>query len=173
VCSFFWASDGGRLAASGEALIIQQVGAFGSGLGFKAAVLDLGDLWQLLFGGGLVFWLFLCSGALRPAMKSAKRVMPSLFLYASSRYPLFYLPALFYPPHQLAIIDNWRFWIIICGSRVLRAFRDGCWCRHVRPDGARQHQRLPRAWSIWTRFSTLLGGIVGTGHHWYSPVKAR
>ena len=36
-----------------------------------------------------------------------------LFLYVAVAIPVFYLPALFYGPHDnFAVIDNWRFWII-------------------------------------------------------------
>jgi nitric oxide reductase subunit B len=131
--------------------------------------LDLGRFWQILLAAALIFWLFLMFRALRPAiMKEGKSDLSALFLYAAVAIPLFYVPALFYGPHSnFAVIDNWRFWIIhlwVEGffelfATVLVAIM----FRYMGLVSARSATRLVYLDAILF----LLGGIVGTGHHWY------
>ncbi|GEJ57810.1 nitric-oxide reductase large subunit [Anaeromyxobacter diazotrophicus] len=131
--------------------------------------LDLGRFWQLLLAAGLLFWLFLMFRALRPAIhKEGKGEISALFLYAATAIPVFYLPALFYGPRtNFAIIDNWRFWIIhlwVEGffelfATVLVAIM----FRHIGLVSTRTATRLVYLDAILF----LVGGIMGTGHHWY------
>jgi len=131
--------------------------------------LDLGRFWQILLAAGLVFWLYLMFRALRPAIKKEGRsALSALFLYAAVAIPLFYLPALFYGPHSnFAVIDNWRFWIIhlwVEGffelfATVLVAIM----FRYMGIVSTRSATRLVYLDAILF----LVGGIVGTGHHWY------
>lgn len=131
--------------------------------------LDLGRFWQILLAAALIFWLFLMFRALRPAiMKEGKSDLSALFLYAAVAIPLFYVPALFYGPRSnFAVIDNWRFWIIhlwVEGffelfATVLVAIM----FRYMGIVSARSATRLVYLDAILF----LIGGIVGTGHHWY------
>jgi len=131
--------------------------------------LDLGRFWQLLLAVALVFWIFLMFRALRPAIaKEGTSDLSALFLYAAVAIPLFYVPALFYGPHSnFAVIDNWRFWIIhlwVEGffelfATVLVAIM----FRYMGIVSARSATRLVYLDAILF----LIGGIVGTGHHWY------
>lgn len=131
--------------------------------------LDLGRFWQLLLAAALIFWLFLMFRALQPAItKEGKSDLSALFLYAAVAIPLFYVPALFYGPHSnFTIIDNWRFWIIhlwVEGffelfATVLVAIM----FRYMGIVSARAATRLVYLDAILF----LIGGIVGTGHHWY------
>lgn len=131
--------------------------------------LDLGRFWQLLLAAGLLFWLFLMFRALRPAIrKEGKSEISALFLYAATAIPVFYLPALFYGPRtNFAVIDNWRFWIIhlwVEGffelfATVLVAIM----FRHLGLVSTRTATRLVYLDAILF----LVGGIMGTGHHWY------
>ncbi len=131
--------------------------------------LDLGRFWQILLAIALIFWLFLMFRALRPAItKEGKSDLSALFLYAAAAIPLFYVPAMFYGPHSnFAVIDNWRFWIIhlwVEGffelfATVLVAIM----FRYMGIVSARSATRLVYLDAILF----LIGGIVGTGHHWY------
>jgi nitric oxide reductase subunit B len=131
--------------------------------------LDLGRFWQLLLAAGLGLWLYLMFRALRPAIKEeGKSDLSALFLYAAVAIPLFYVPALFYGPHtNFAVIDNWRFWIIhlwVEGffelfATVLVAIM----FRHMGIVSTRSATRLVYLDAILF----LVGGIIGTGHHWY------
>ncbi len=131
--------------------------------------LDLGRFWQILLAAGLIFWLFLMFRALRPAIKrEGKSDLSALSLYAALAIPLFYLPALFYGPKtNFTVIDNWRFWIIhlwVEGffelfATVLVAIM----FRFMGIVSTRTATRLVYLDAILF----LVGGIVGTGHHWY------
>jgi len=132
--------------------------------------LDLGRFWQILLAAGLVFWLFLMFRALRPAMKlrGEQGELPSLFLYAAVAIPVFYLPAMLYGPHtNLAVIENWRFWIIhLWVEGFFELFATVLVAVMFVQMGlitARTATRLVYLDAILY----LAAGIVGTGHHWY------
>jgi nitric oxide reductase subunit B len=132
--------------------------------------LDLGRVWQVVLALGLIFWLFLMFRALRPAMKKGgdQGEIPSLFLYAAVAIPVFYLPAMFYGPHtNLAVIENWRFWIIhLWVEGFFELFATVLVAVMFVQMGlitARTATRLVYLDAILY----LAAGIVGTGHHWY------
>ena len=132
--------------------------------------LDLGRFWQVLLAVGLVFWLFLMFRALRPAMKvrGDQGEIPALFLYSAVAIPLFYVPAMFYGPHtNLAVIENWRFWIIhLWVEGFFELFATVLVAVMFVQMGlitARSAARLVYLDAILY----LAAGIVGTGHHWY------
>jgi nitric oxide reductase subunit B len=131
--------------------------------------LDLGRFWQLLLAVGLVFWLFLMFRALRPAMKHpGKRELSSLFLYAAVAIPVFYVPALFYGPHtNFAVIDNWRFWIIhLWVEGFFELFATVLVAIMFYQMGVVAAKTATRLIYL-DAILYLVGGIVGTGHHWY------
>ena len=131
--------------------------------------LDLGRLWQVLLAAALSFWLFLMFRALRPALKQAgRREFAALFLLSAGAIPFFYVPALFYGPHtNYAIIDNWRFWIIhLWVEGFFELFATvlvGVMFVQLGLVTTRSATRLIYMDAILF----LVGGIVGTGHHWY------
>lgn len=131
--------------------------------------LDLGRFWQVLLAAGLAFWLFLMFRALRPAMKKLGHgELPTLFFLAAFAIPLFYLPALFYGPHtNYAIIDNWRFWIIhLWVEGFFELFATVLVAVMFVQMGLVNVKTATRL--IYLDASLfLIGGIVGTGHHWY------
>ncbi len=131
--------------------------------------LDLGRIWQVLLAGGLVLWLVLMFRALRPAMKAAGRSeLASLFLYAATAIPLFYLPALFYGPHtNFAVIDNWRFWIIhLWVEGFFELFATVLVATMFHQMGLVSVTTATRVVYL-DAILYLGGGIIGTGHHWY------
>lgn len=131
--------------------------------------LDLGRLWQVMLAAALVFWLFLMFRGLWPAMKQpGKGELPTLFFLSAVAIPVFYLPALFYGPHaNYAVIDNWRFWIIhLWVEGFFELFATvlvGVIFVQMGLVRAKAATRLIYLDAILF----LLGGIVGTGHHWY------
>lgn len=131
--------------------------------------LDLGRFWQLLLAAALTFWLFLMFRALRPAiMKKGKSDLSALFLYAAVAIPLFYIPALFYGPHSnFAVIDNWRFWIIhLWVEGFFELFATVLVAIMFRSMGIVSTRTATRLVYL-DAILFLIGGIVGTGHHWY------
>jgi nitric oxide reductase subunit B len=155
----------------GEAAgINDKLGSLWFWLGHQGSeYLDLGRFWQVLLAAGLLFWLFLMFRALRPAMKSGEQgELPSLFLYAAVAIPLFYVPALFYGPHtNFAVIDNWRFWIIhLWVEGFFELFATvlvAVMFYQLGLVNAKTATRLVYLDAILY----LMGGVVGTGHHWY------
>ena len=131
--------------------------------------LDLGRFWQLLLAVGLLFWLFLMFRALRPAMKRGDQgELPSLFLYAAAAIPLFYVPALFYGPHtNFAVIDNWRFWIIhLWVEGFFELFATVLVAVMFHQLGLVNSRTATRLVYL-DAILYLMGGVLGTGHHWY------
>ena len=131
--------------------------------------LDMGRFWQLLLVVALSFWIYLMFRALRPAIKKeGKSDLSALFLYAAVAIPVFYVPALFYGPHtNFAVIDNWRFWIIHLWVEgffeVFATVLVAIMFRYMGLVSMRSATRLVYLDAILF----LVGGIVGTGHHWY------
>lgn len=131
--------------------------------------LDLGRFWQYLLIAGFSFWLFLLFQALKPAFRMPKRREISLlFFLTASTIPIFYVPAVFYNHEtHYTLIDNWRFWIIhlwVEGffevfSTVLVAIIS------VQMGIIRTITALRIIYLDAILY--LLGGVVGTGHHWY------
>lgn len=130
--------------------------------------LDLGRFWQVLLAAGLIFWLWLMFRALRPAMGRGKGELPSLFLVAAVAIPLFYVPALFYGPHtNFAVIDNWRFWIIhLWVEGFFELFATVMVAVMFVQMGLIKELAATRLVYL-DGILYLVGGIVGTGHHWY------
>jgi len=131
--------------------------------------LDLGRFWQLLLAVGLVGWLVLMYRALRPAIRDPQRSeLASLFLYAATAIPLFYLPALFFGPRtNFAVIDNWRFWIIhLWVEGFFELFATVLVAVMFVVLGLVTARTATRVIYL-DAILYLTGGIIGTGHHWY------
>lgn len=131
--------------------------------------LDLGRFWQYLLIAGFSFWLFLLFQSLKPAFgMPRRREISFLFFLVAATIPIFYVPAVFYNHEtHFTLIDNWRFWIIhlwVEGffevfSTVLVAIIS------VQMGIIRAITALRIIYLDAILY--LLGGVVGTGHHWY------
>jgi nitric oxide reductase subunit B len=131
--------------------------------------LDLGRAWQVLLATGLVLWLVLLMRAVLPARKDPdKKEISSLFLYAATGIPLFYLPAMFFGSRtNLTVVDMWRFWII-------HLWVEGFFELFVTTMVALMFFLLgmvSRTTALRVVYLDAIlylgGGIIGTGHHWY------
>jgi nitric oxide reductase subunit B len=155
----------------GEALgINDRLGSLWFWLGHQGSeYLDLGRLWQILLAAGLVLWLFLMFRALRPAMRTrGQGDLVPLFLYVAVAIPVFYLPALFYGPHDnFAVIDNWRFWIIhLWVEGFFELFATVLVAVMFFQMGLVNAKSATRV--VYLDAILYLGaGVIGTGHHWY------
>ncbi len=132
--------------------------------------LELGRVWQLLLVAGLFIWFALLWALVRPRSlaNSAVRPIVRMFLVAALAIPLFYIPALFIGAKaNYTVVDTWRFWIIHLWVEgffeffattvvALTFFQLGLASRNV-------------ALRVIYLDAILyfLGGLMGTGHHWY------
>lgn len=131
--------------------------------------LDLGRAWQVLLAAGLVVWLALLFRAVRPAREDAEqREISSLFLYAATAIPLFYLPAMFFTStSHYTVVDTWRFWIIhLWVEGFFELFVTVMVAMIFYKLGIVTHLTATRV--VYLDAILYLGsGIIGTGHHWY------
>ncbi len=131
--------------------------------------LELGRLWQILLIIGLVVWFVLVVRASAPGIKRpSTKVLTTFFWIAALGIPLFYVPAVFFDSMtHYTVVDTWRFWII-------HLWVEGFFELFATVMVATMFIEL----GIVTKKTGLLvifldvilifmGGIIGTGHHWY------
>jgi nitric oxide reductase subunit B len=132
--------------------------------------LELGRLWQYLLVAGLLAWFAILWTLARPraVANPAVRPLAKLFLLAALAIPLFYVPALFFGAQtNYTVVDTWRFWIIHLWVEgffeffattvvALTFYQLGLTSRNV---------ALRVIYLDGILF--FLGGLIGTGHHWY------
>ncbi|MCB1149447.1 MAG: cbb3-type cytochrome c oxidase subunit I, partial [Chlamydiia bacterium] len=131
--------------------------------------LDLGRFWQYLLIAGFSFWLFLLYQALKPAFKMPKRrELSLLFFLSAATIPVFYVPAVFYTHEtHFTLIDNWRFWIIhLWVEGFFEVFATVLVAIISAQMGIIRAITALRIIYL-DAILYLLGGVVGTGHHWY------
>ncbi|RQP26017.1 nitric-oxide reductase large subunit [Piscinibacter terrae] len=132
--------------------------------------LELGRVWQYLLVAGLFVWFALLWSLVRPHALASPRAQPivRMFLVAAIAIPLFYIPALFIGAKaNYTVVDTWRFWIVHLWVEgffeffattvvALTFFQIGLAGRNV-------------ALRVIYLDAILyfLGGLMGTGHHWY------
>jgi nitric oxide reductase subunit B len=132
--------------------------------------LELGRVWQYLLVAGLFVWFALLWTLMRPRAPANPAVRPivRMFLVAALAIPLFYIPALFIGAKaNYTVVDTWRFWIIhpwvegffeFFATTVvaLTFFQLGL---------ARRNVALRVIYLDAILY--FVGGLMGTGHHWY------
>ncbi|MBS0652383.1 MAG: nitric-oxide reductase large subunit [Verrucomicrobia bacterium] len=131
--------------------------------------LDLGRFWQYLLIAGFMFWLFLLFKSLKPAFQMpARRELSLLFFITAATIPIFYIPAVFYNHEtHFTLIDNWRFWIIhLWVEGFFEVFSTVLVAVIAVQMGIIRTITALRIIYL-DAILYLLGGIVGTGHHWY------
>ncbi|MEO6976129.1 MAG: cbb3-type cytochrome c oxidase subunit I [Gallionella sp.] len=132
--------------------------------------LELGRIWQYLLVVGLLVWFVMLWTLTRPRAVAdpAARPLAKMFLLAALAIPVFYVPALFYGAQtNFTVVDTWRFWIIHLWVEgffeffattvvALTFYQLGLTSRNV---------ALRVIYLDGILF--FLGGLIGTGHHWY------
>lgn len=127
--------------------------------------LDLGRAWQLLLAAGLALWLVLLFRAVR---SPERREISSLFLYAATAIPVFYLPAMFFDKaSHYSVVDTWRFWIIhLWVEGFFELFVTVMVAVIFYKLGLVTERTAARV--VYLDAILYLGsGIIGTAHHWY------
>ena len=131
--------------------------------------LELGRLWQYLLIVGLLCWFALVVANTWPALENrTSRGLSIMFLVAAFAIPFFYLPAIFYDGQtHYTIVDTWRFWIIhLWVEGFFELFATTMVALIFIELGL-----VTKATALRLIFLDgiliLMGGIIGTGHHWY------
>ncbi|ADJ27385.1 nitric-oxide reductase large subunit [Nitrosococcus watsonii] len=132
--------------------------------------MEIGRLWQILLVVGLFAWFALLLWVARPRHNDNPQVRPltRMFLWAALAIPVFYLPALFYGTHtNFTVVDTWRFWIIHLWVEGFFEF----FATTVVALTFFQLGLTPRNTALRVIYLDailyFLGGLLGTGHHWY------
>jgi nitric oxide reductase subunit B len=132
--------------------------------------LELGRLWQYLLAAGLLVWFALLWQLARPraVADAAARPLARMFLIAALAIPVFYLPALFYGAEtNYTVVDTWRFWIIhLWVEGFFEFFATTVVALVFFKLGLTQRNTALRVIYLDAILYSL-GGVIGTGHHWY------
>ncbi len=151
--------------------IAQLLGSWWFWLGNQGwEYLELGRIWQYLLVAGLLVWFAMlwALARTRAVADPAARPLAKMFLFAALAIPVFYIPALFYGAQtNFTVVDTWRFWIIHLWVEgffeffattvvALTFYQLGLTSRNV---------ALRVIYLDGILF--FLGGLIGTGHHWY------
>ncbi|HET7396707.1 MAG TPA: cbb3-type cytochrome c oxidase subunit I [Gammaproteobacteria bacterium] len=132
--------------------------------------LELGRIWQYLLVIGLLVWFALLYWTARPrAVANAQaRPLATVFLLAAVAIPVFYLPALFYGAKtNYTVVDTWRFWIIhLWVEGFFEFFATTVVALTFYQLGLTGRNTALRVIYL-DAILYFLGGLIGTGHHWY------
>ena len=151
--------------------ISQLLGAWWFWLGNQGwEYLELGRFWQYLLVAGLCIWF----GMLRALVQTDKLLQPDavplarLFLVAALAIPVFYIPALFFGAKtNFTIVDTWRFWIIhLWVEGFFEFFATTVVALTFYQLGLTRRNVALRVIYL-DAILYFLGGLMGTGHHWY------
>jgi len=132
--------------------------------------LELGRLWQCLLVAGLATWFALLWTLVRPRAlaQPAARPIVQMFLVAALAIPVFYVPALFFGAKtNFTIVDTWRFWIIhLWVEGFFEFFATTVVALTFFQLGLTRRNVALRVIYL-DAILYFLGGLIGTGHHWY------
>ncbi len=132
--------------------------------------LELGRLWQYLLVAGLLAWFVVLFRVARPRDNANPEVRPvtRMFLWAALAIPVFYIPALFYGAHtNFTVVDTWRFWIIHLWVEGFFEFFATTVVALTFMQLGLTHRNTALRVIYLDAILYFLGGLVGTGHHWY------
>ncbi len=132
--------------------------------------LELGRLWQYLLIAGLFAWFGLIWALVRPRSLTEPASAPvvKMFLVAALAIPVFYIPALFFGAKtNYTIVDTWRFWIIhLWVEGFFEFFATTVVALTFYQLGLTRRNVALRVIYL-DAILYFLGGLMGTGHHWY------
>lgn len=132
--------------------------------------LELGRLWQYLLVVGLFGWFGLLWTLVRTRALAQPAVKPivRMFLIAALAIPVFYVPALFFGAKtNFTVVDTWRFWIIhLWVEGFFEFFATTVVALTFYQLGLTRRNVALRVIYL-DAILYFLGGLMGTGHHWY------
>lgn len=132
--------------------------------------LELGRVWQILLVAGLFVWFALLWSLVRPGALADRAALPivRMFVVAALAIPVFYIPAMFFGTKtNFTVVDTWRFWIVhLWVEGFFEFFATTIVALTFYQLGL---TRLNVALRVIYLDGILyfLGGVIGTGHHWY------
>ncbi|MEO5811030.1 MAG: cbb3-type cytochrome c oxidase subunit I [Rhodanobacter sp.] len=132
--------------------------------------LEIGRFWQYLLVLGLFVWFALLYWIARPSKVANPNARPiaRMFLWASLAIPVFYTPALFYgAATNLTVVETWRFWIIHLWTEGFFEFFATTVVALILYQLGLAHRNVALRVIYLDGILVFLGGIIGTGHHWY------
>jgi nitric oxide reductase subunit B len=132
--------------------------------------LELGRVAQYLLVGGLLLWFAILFRLARPKTVANPEVRPiaAMFLASALAIPVFYVPALLFGPEtHFTIVDTWRFWIIhLWVEGYFEFFTTTVVALLLFQLGLTKRNTALRVIYL-DAILYFLGGLIGTGHHWY------
>ncbi|GJL63204.1 MAG: nitric oxide reductase [Nitrospirales bacterium] len=132
--------------------------------------LELGRLWQYLLIVGLLLWFAMLWLLVRPTALAQPESKPlvKMFLVAALAIPVFYVPALFFGAKtNYTVVDTWRFWIIhLWVEGFFEFFATTVVALTFYQLGLTRRNVALRVIYL-DAILYFLGGLIGTGHHWY------
>lgn len=131
--------------------------------------IEMGRGFQLLMIVGFLVWAFVLIRNTVPALKMpGKRFLAWVFLIFAICVPVFYIPAIFFDNMtNYTVVDTWRFWVIhLWVEGFFEAFATTMVAMIFVEMGIVSRQRAIKI-IILEAILTFMGGIIGTGHHWY------
>ncbi len=132
--------------------------------------LELGRAWQYVLVIGLLVWFGVLWWLARPSKVENVEVRPivRMFFVAAVAIPVFYLPALFFGARtNFTIVDMWRFWIVhLWVEGYFEFFATTVVALTFYQLGLARRNTALRVIYL-DAILYFLGGLVGTGHHWY------
>jgi nitric oxide reductase subunit B len=132
--------------------------------------LEIGRFWQILLVLGLLVWFALLFNMCRPGKvpNVAARPIVRMFLWAAVAIPVFYLPALFFGAHtNYTVVETWRFWIIHLWVEGFFEFFATTVVALMFYQMGLAHRNVALRVIYLDAILYFLGGLIGTGHHWY------
>jgi nitric oxide reductase subunit B len=132
--------------------------------------LELGRVWQILLVAGLFAWFALLWSLVRPRSLADRAAQPivRMFLVAALAIPVFYIPAMFFGAKtNYTVVDTWRFWIIhLWVEGFFEFFATTVVALTFYQLGLTRRNVALRVIYL-DAILYFLGGLMGTGHHWY------
>jgi len=132
--------------------------------------LELGRVWQFLLVSGLCAWFALLWTLVRPGSLAQPEAKPMvrMFLVAALAIPVFYVPALLFGAKtNFTVVDTWRFWIIhLWVEGFFEFFATTVVALTFYQLGLTRRNVALRVIYL-DAILYFLGGLIGTGHHWY------
>lgn len=132
--------------------------------------LELGRIWQYVLVVGLLVWFAMLWWVARPSKVDNVEVRPivKMFFVASLSIPVFYIPALFFGAKtNFTVVDTWRFWIVhLWVEGFFEFFATTIVALALYQLGLTRRNTALRVIYL-DAILYFLGGLIGTGHHWY------